>query len=67
MEYMVWEMREAHFPHHLLHLWRGEAARAPGRASEDAENQTHSELLRLIVMEWSCWDIWDMYFGVAKV
>ena len=26
MEYMVWKMRFAHFPHHILHLWRGEAA-----------------------------------------
>jgi len=27
---VLWKMREAHFPQHLLHFLRGEAARASG-------------------------------------
>jgi len=37
-EYIVWKMREAHFPHYILPLWRGEAA----RASDCDGNQTGS-------------------------
>jgi hypothetical protein len=36
-------MRKAHFPQHLLHFLRGEAAREhPAREGEDSENLTRS-------------------------
>jgi hypothetical protein len=39
----MWNMREAHVPHNILHCLRGEAARALAREGEASEHQIRSE------------------------
>src|SRR5215467_13627449 len=42
MEYVVSNLRFAQVRHHILHLLRGEAARAPAREGEASEHQARS-------------------------
>jgi len=42
MYYVVWNMREAHVPHNIIHLCAAKPREHPASAGEGSENQARS-------------------------